>query len=71
MIEVNDAPYKEPDAGKPHVRISVRDVPCKGHIYSTPREKPQQAPADSKVPFGKLVTAYSVPGNTLRDAQKR
>ena len=38
MIEVNDASYKEPDAGKPHVRISVRGVPCKGHIYSTPRK---------------------------------
>ena len=25
----------------------------------------------SRSPFGKLVTVYSVPGNTLRDAQKR
>ena len=30
-----------------------------------------KAPVGSNVPFGKLVTAYSVPGNTLRDAQKR
>lgn len=33
---VNDSFRKEPDAGKPHVRNSVRDTSGNGCIYSTP-----------------------------------